>query len=117
MSRIECQNTTPYTPYKNGVIERMNITLMDKERSMLSGVGRAQELWVEVVDTAKYLVNMSSSSALVDMNPHEVWLSKKPSVSHLKLFGCDAFVQVPKEKRSKLDKKAIKCISLDTKKE
>jgi hypothetical protein len=31
-------------------------------------------------------------------------------VSHLKLFCCDAFVHVPKEKRSKLDKKASKCI-------
>jgi hypothetical protein len=44
------------------------------------------------------------------MTPHEVWLSKKPSFSHLKLFGCDAFVHVPKEKKSKLDNKAIKCI-------
>jgi hypothetical protein len=27
-----------------------------------------------------------------------------------KVFGCDAFVHVPKEKKSKLDKKAVKCI-------
>jgi transposase InsO family protein len=38
---ISCQNTTPYTPQKNGVFERMNRTLMDKARSMLSGVGIA----------------------------------------------------------------------------
>jgi hypothetical protein len=59
---------------------------------------------------AKYLLNMSPSSALVDTTPHEVWLGKKPSVSHLKVFFCDAFVHVPKEKRSKLDNKAVKCI-------
>jgi hypothetical protein len=53
---------------------------------------------------------MSPSSALVDMTPHEVWSSKKPSVVHLKVFGHDAFVHVPKEKRRKLDKNAIKCI-------
>jgi hypothetical protein len=47
---------------------------------------------------------------LVNTTPHEVWSGKKPSVSHLKVFGYDAFVHVPKEKRSKLDKKAIKCI-------
>jgi transposase InsO family protein len=29
---------TPYTPQKNGVAERMNMTLMEKSRSMLSGV-------------------------------------------------------------------------------
>ena len=38
---IAHQNTTPYTPQKNGVAERMNKTLMDKARSMLSGVGLA----------------------------------------------------------------------------
>jgi hypothetical protein len=88
----------------------MNRTLMDKARSMLSGVGLAQEFWAEAVDTARYLVNMSPSSVLVDTTPHEVWSGKKPSVAHLKVFGCDAFVHVPKEKRSKLDKKAVKCI-------
>jgi hypothetical protein len=60
--------------------------------------------------TARYLVNMYPSSTLVDMNPNEVWYGKKPSVAHLKVFGCDAFVHVPKERRSKLDKKEVKCI-------
>jgi hypothetical protein len=81
--------------------------LMDKERSMLTRVGIAQEFWVEAVDTAIYLVNMSPSSVLVDTNPHEVWSSKNPSVADLKLFGCDVFFHVPKEKRSKMDKKAV----------
>jgi hypothetical protein len=36
---IKRQKTTPYTPQKNGVAERMNKTLMEKERCMLSGVG------------------------------------------------------------------------------
>jgi hypothetical protein len=53
---------------------------------------------------------MSPSLMLVDTTPHEVWLGKKPSVSHITVFGCDAFVHVPKEKRSTLDKKAVKCI-------
>jgi hypothetical protein len=88
----------------------MNRTLMDKERSMLSDVGLAQEFWAEVVGIAKYLLNMSHSSALVDTTPHEVWSGKNPSVSHLKVFGCDAFLYVLKEKRSKLERKVVKCI-------
>jgi hypothetical protein len=39
-------------PTKNGVVERMNRTLMEKERSMLSGVRITQEFWAEAVDTA-----------------------------------------------------------------
>ena len=48
---IERKNNTPYTPQQNGVAERMNMTLMEKERSMLSGVELGQELWAEAVGT------------------------------------------------------------------
>lgn len=47
---------------------------------------------------------------MVDKTPHEVWSSKKPYVAHLRVFGCDAFLHVPKEKMSKLDNKVEKCI-------
>ena len=73
---------------------------------MLSGVGLGQEFWAEAVDTACYLVNRSPSSVLEDKNPQEVWTGKKPSLSHLRVFGCDAYVHVPKEKRTKLDSKS-----------
>ena len=43
---IARQNTTPYTPQQNGVVERMNRMLMEKERSMLSSAGIGQEFWV-----------------------------------------------------------------------
>jgi hypothetical protein len=58
----------------------MNGMLIDKARSMLNGAGIAQKLWEEVVETARYLVNMSHSLALVDTTPHEVWLGKNPLV-------------------------------------
>jgi hypothetical protein len=88
----------------------MNRTLMEKTRCMLSGAGIGQEFWAEEVGTACYLVNRSPSSALGDKTPQEVWTGKEPSLTHLKVFGCDAYVHVPKENRSKLDKKAEKCI-------
>jgi hypothetical protein len=40
---IARQKTTPYTPQHNGVAERMNRTLMEKERCMLSGVRLRKE--------------------------------------------------------------------------
>ena len=51
----------------------MNMTLMEKSRCMLNGVGLGQEFWVEEMGTACYLVNMSPSSMLVEKTPHEVW--------------------------------------------
>ena len=107
---IARQKTTPYTPQQNGVAERMNRSLMEKARSMLSGAGLGQEFWALAVDTACYLKSRSPTLALVDKTPYEVWFGQKPSVAHVRVFGCEAFVHVPKEKRSKLDNKAEKCI-------
>jgi hypothetical protein len=84
----------------------MNMTLMEKERCMLNGAQLGKELWEEAVGIACYLVNKSPSSALDDKNPQEVWTGKKYSLTHLKVFGYEAYVHVPKENKSKLDKKA-----------
>ena len=72
--------------------------LMEKTRCMLSGVRLGKELWAEAVGTACYLVNRSSSSTLDENNPQEVWTGKKPSLTHLKVFGCDAYVSCSKGK-------------------
>jgi hypothetical protein len=64
------------------------------------------------VGTTCYLVNRSPSSTLDDKNPHEVWTGKKTFLEHLRVFGCDAYVHVPKENRSKMDKKKMKSVSL-----
>jgi hypothetical protein len=43
----------------------------------------------------------------------EVWMSNKPSLQHLCVFGCVAYVRVPKEKWSKLENKVMKCILIN----
>ena len=63
------------------------------------------------METTCYLVNISPSLKLEETNPHELWTGKKPSLSYLRVFGCDAYVHVPKEKRTKLDNKSeSRCI-------
>ena len=74
---------------------------------MLSGVGLEQKFWAEVVITACYLINRSPTSALVEKTPMEVWSNKKPSLRHLRVFGCEAYAHVPSVKRSKLDNKVV----------
>ncbi len=44
------------------------------------------------------------------MTPKEKFTTKKPDVSHFRVFGCITYVHVPDKKRSKLDPKAEKCI-------
>ena len=57
--------------------------------------------------TAYYLVNRSPSVLLRFNIPQKVWTGKEMSYNHLKVFGCKAFIHVPKEQRTKLDDKAI----------
>ena len=59
---------------------------------------------------ACYLINRSTLIPLDFDILETVWTGKDVSYSHLKVFGCKAFVHVPKEKRSKLDRKSTPCI-------
>jgi hypothetical protein len=52
---------------------------------------------------------------LDDKTPHKVWTGKKPSLTLLKVFGYEAYVHVPKENKSKLEKKVEKCIFIQYK--
>ena len=55
-----------------------------------------------MVNTTCYIVNGSSLIYKVKKIPYEAWDAKNPSLTHLRVFGCDAFVHVPKEKETKL---------------
>ena len=44
----------------------------------------------------------------VEMTPYELWLCKKPKLSFLKVWGCDAYVK--KFQPDKLDPKSEKCV-------
>src|ERR1700733_7829966 len=39
-------------------------------------------------------------------SPWELWRNEKPKARHLRVFGCLAWVLIPKEKRTKLAKRA-----------
>ncbi|GFQ02696.1 retrovirus-related pol polyprotein from transposon tnt 1-94 [Phtheirospermum japonicum] len=84
------QKTTPYTPQQNGVAERLNRTLMEKARCMLSWAGLEPEFWAEAVATACHLKNRSPTTSVKNRTPYET--------------------HVPKEKRGKLDNKSEKNI-------
>ena len=61
---------------------------------------------------AGYLRNRSPSSGVGGITPHQTLYGQKPCVGHLRVFGCTAFIHVPKDERGKLDSKTRKCILL-----
>ncbi|UYV75014.1 hypothetical protein LAZ67_12002096, partial [Cordylochernes scorpioides] len=110
-SGIKHQLTVPYSPAQNGVAERKNRSLMEMTRCIMFDSGLPQSLWAEAVTTANYLHNRIPSKAS-DKTPFELWTNRKPSLKHLKRFGCKAFAYIPKIKRNKLDSKVIEGIFL-----
>jgi len=66
--------------------------------------------WVEGIAIVVYIMNRTPIATVHGMTPEEKFTGKKPDVSHLRVFGCIAYVHVSNEKRSKLDPKAEKCI-------
>ncbi len=54
-----------------------------------------------------YLKNRSPSQGR-DTNSWEKWYCKRPSAKHYMVFGCLAYVQIPKKKRMKLSDKKWK---------
>ena len=107
---IRHELTVPKTPEQNGVAERMNRTVVETVRSMLSEAKLPHKFWAEAVSTAVYLRNRSPTNAVDGMTPSELLTGVKPNVKHLKVFGCEAYAHIPKDERRKLDSKARKCI-------
>ena len=60
-------------------------------------------LWGEVAMTAVYIQNRSPHRMLKNMTPEEAFSGKKPSVEHLRIFGCFVYIHVPKDKRKKFE--------------
>lgn len=107
---MERQLTVRYTPQQNGVAERKNRTIEEMTNSMLHEKGLPKIFWGEAVNTAVYLLNRCPTKALANKTPFEAWSKRKPSVNHLKVFGCICYAHVPKELRHKLDEVSEKCI-------
>jgi hypothetical protein len=107
---IQRKYSCSYSPQQNGVVEKENMHIAKIARAMLNEKNLPNYFWAEVVATAVYIMNRTSTTAVHCMTPEEKFTGKKPYVSHLKVFSCIAYVHVPYEKRSKLDPKAEKCI-------
>src|SRR5277367_89492 len=100
---INFRTTMPYTPEQNGAAERENRTLVESARSMVHAKHLPVKLWAEAVNTAAYILNRTGPTAVIDKTPFELWFGEiVKSMDHLKVFGTECYVHVPKQKRRKL---------------
>lgn len=92
--RIRRQLTAPYSPQQNGLVERRNQTVVAMARCLLKSQNLPGKFWGEAVATSIYLLNRAPTKSVAGMTPYESWYGRKPSVEHLRTFGCLAHVKI-----------------------
>jgi hypothetical protein len=79
------------------------MTICEVARAMMYDQNFSLSLWAEAASTTVYIQNRCPHKALEEKTPEEVFIDKKPSVDHLRIFGSLVYIHVPKEKRTKLE--------------
>ena len=100
--------TVPDSPEMNGLAERMNRTILEKAKCMCAHADLPKSLWAEAASTACYVYYRLPNAPLKCKSPHEVWYSRKPDLSNLRVFGCVAYALVPAANRKKFDNRTEK---------
>src|SRR4051794_35070907 len=78
--------TPPETPQCNGVSEHRNRTLLDMVQSMMSLADLPLSFWGYALETTAFTLNRAPSKS-VETTLYELWFSKKPKLSFLKVWG------------------------------
>jgi hypothetical protein len=63
--------------------------------------------WGYALETAAFILNRAPSKS-VETTPYELWHGKNPTLSFLRVWGCEAYVK--KLQPDKLESKSKKCI-------
>lgn len=70
------------------------------------------KLWGEAVRNSVYILNRVPTRALTGKTPYEVWYERKPDLSHVRVFGCVAYMKVTGSYVSKLEDRSKRVVNL-----
>ena len=71
-------------------------------------------LWGEAIRHATYLINRVATRTLNSQTPYEVFKGRKPSIKHLRIFGCIGYAKVDAPHLRKLDDRSRTLVHLGT---
>lgn len=94
---IQPQYTAGYSQQQNGLAERKNRYLVEMVHCLLFDANLPAYYWAEAVNTTVFPQNILPTKP-VKFTPCEIWYDSKPDVKNLRVFGCSAWVHIPKEK-------------------
>lgn len=77
---------------------------------MIIQSGLPSSFWAEAISTANYVRNRCITKSLDSGTPFEKWTGRRPSVAHIRTFGCKAFVLNKSLEKGKFDIRGIEGI-------
>lgn len=84
--------SNPGTPQQNGLAERNNRTLNNLARTMLIDSGVPKTLWMEAINFAVYVLNITTHCPEINKSAFELLYKRKPKLTNLHAFGSRCFL-------------------------
>lgn len=109
---IQHTASPPYSPHENEVVERRGYTLFDAARTLLIAARLPAYMWPHAIRCLAYLY-IRCTRTIHRVTAYEKLYGCKPTLNHLRVFGCDAIMHIPEQRRgpaSKLKPRGIKVI-------
>eukprot|EP01094_Clydonella_sp_ATCC50884_P020109 TRINITY_DN409_c0_g3_i1.p2 TRINITY_DN409_c0_g3~~TRINITY_DN409_c0_g3_i1.p2 ORF type:complete len:142 (+),score=23.68 TRINITY_DN409_c0_g3_i1:710-1135(+) len=92
---VQIQRIDPHSPKMNGRVEAKIRDLTVLTRTLLLAARLPPTFWTFALRHAAYLKNVTLTRAVgVSVTPYEMRFGKRPSLSHLRVFGCSAVVHI-----------------------
>ncbi|KAL7280477.1 hypothetical protein ACG7TL_005409 [Trametes sanguinea] len=92
---IEILQSVPHQPQQNGRAECLMRTLSDKAEAMRFEACLPQSWWEFAIEHAVHVYNRTPLSHHKWQTLYEVLNGEAPSIRHLRIFGCGAYVHLP----------------------
>jgi hypothetical protein len=93
---ISRQYSVPHLPQQNGRAERFNQIIMEKAQAICLNACLPNSFWQDAYETALHIYNRQPMCHHGWKTQAEIFLGKKPDISYFQVFGCKAYVFIPK---------------------
>jgi hypothetical protein len=73
-------------------MEQKNRTLVEMAKMILDEHKTPRRLWADDISTACFISNRIFPRSILNLTPFELRFGHKPSISHIRPFGCKCFI-------------------------
>jgi hypothetical protein len=100
---IKIQFSSVRTPQQNGVVERKNIIVQERARTMLKYSKLGEIFWAQEVHTIVHILDKGMFINNNNKTPYKLWKGRLENVKHFRVFGSKCYIKREDGKIGKFD--------------